>query len=86
MTNNNKFDTIILGDNMKINNKYIGCNFTGSHYLGGIISSFDREFEDEEVLLESGIDYVPCVIGDINDAYLLLKETISRKFDGKIEI
>ena len=64
---------------MKVNKKYIGCNFTGHAYIGGVASSYDKPFKDEEVLLESGIiDYVPCMIGNISDAYELLKSKITK--------
>ena len=54
---------------------YIGCNHVGRSYLGGIMSSYDREFTDQEVLIETGIaDIVPCVMGDVSDAYKILKE------------
>ncbi len=58
---------------------YIGCNHVGRSYLGGIMSSYDREFTDQEVLIETGIaDIVPCVMGDVSDAYKILKERISK--------
>lgn len=56
--------------------KYIGCNHTDLLRFGGINSSFDGTFKDEEILIGSGMDYTPCVIGDISDAYLMLKDEI----------
>lgn len=60
--------------------KYIGCNFNNGAYYGGIDSSFNRTFKDEEVLIESGIgDIVPCIIGNISEAYDILKRKIKEK-------
>ncbi len=70
---------------MKINNRYIGCNYTGFSYIGGVDSSFKGTFNDEEVLIGSGVDYIPCVMGNISDAYALLKETIKKNDAGSFE-
>ena len=70
---------------MKINNRYIGCNYTGFSYIGGVDSSFKGTFNDEEVLIGSGLDYIPCVMGNISDAYALLKETIKKNDAGSFE-
>ena len=43
---------------MRVNNKYIGCNYTGFSYIGGINSSFNNTFKDEEVLIGSGLDSI----------------------------
>jgi len=67
---------------MKVNDRYIGCNYTGFSYIGGVDSSFNRQFKDEEVLIGSGLDYIPCVMGNISDAYEMLKENI-KKNDAK---
>ena len=56
--------------------KYIGCNHTDLLRFGGINSSFNGTFKDEEVLIGSVMDYTPCIIGDISDAYLILKDEI----------
>ena len=56
--------------------KYIGCNHTDLLYFGGINSSFNGTFKDEKVLIGTGMDYTPCVIGNINDAYLILKNEL----------
>ncbi len=65
---------------MKLNKHYIGCNFTGLAYVGGVDSSFNGSFKDEEVLIESGaLDYVPCVIGDVSEAYEILKTKIKEQ-------
>ena len=62
---------------MKLNNRYIGCNFTGTAVIGGIDSSFNGLFTNEEVLIEGGLcDYVPCMLGNIDEAYIILKEKI----------
>ena len=63
---------------MKVNNKYIGCNFTGHAFIGGVASSYSGIFKNEEVLIGSGLDYVPCMMGDISDAYELLKDNITK--------
>lgn len=63
---------------MKLNNKYIGCNYTGFSYIGGINSSFKGIFKDKKVLIGSGLDYIPCVMGNVNDAYEMLKELIKK--------
>ncbi len=70
---------------MRINNKYIGCNYTGFSYIGGVLSSFDGTFKDEEVLIGSGLDYIPCVMGDITEAYEMLKETIKKNNANSFE-
>lgn len=63
---------------MRLNNRYIGCNFTGNAFIGGVDSSYSGIFNKEEVLIESGIgDYIPCMIGDISDAYELLKNKLT---------
>ena len=62
---------------MKNKKKYIGCNYFNSFYYGGIDSSFDLMFTDEKVLIQNGIgDIIPCVIGDVSDAYVLLKNKL----------
>ena len=64
---------------MKLNNKYIGGNHTskGIKY-GGIYSSFNGTFTNEEVLVETGIsDIIPCMIGNIEECYDELKSIIS---------
>ena len=63
---------------MKVNKKYIGCNFTGHAFIGGVISSYNGIFNKEEVLIGSGLDFVPCIMGDVSDAYEMLKEIISK--------
>lgn len=70
---------------MNIKNKYIGCNYTGMAFIGGIISSFDGTFKNEEVLIGSGLDYIPCVMGNVNDAYEMLKEKIKEKNAHSLE-
>jgi len=61
---------------MKYKGKYIGCNHTDFAKFGGINSSFNGTFSNEEVLVESGMYYVPCVIGNISDAYQILKDEL----------
>ena len=57
--------------------KYIGANHINGMWIGGIDSSFGGVFQDEEVLIGSGFDYIPCVIGDISGAYMLLGENVA---------
>lgn len=71
---------------MKYNRKYIGCNRIGNWVYGGIVSSFNGVFRNEEVLIETGMDYTPCMIGDITDAYNLLDEKIKGKNIEDIEL
>lgn len=56
--------------------RYIGINHIPGVIYGGIDSSFDGEFKDEEVLVEAGLDYIPCQIGDVREAYDILKKII----------
>lgn len=63
-----------------MSNKYIGVNHTADGIiLGGVESSFNGIFKNEEVLIEGGFDYIPCVIGDIKDAYNILERQIKEK-------
>lgn len=57
--------------------KYIGANFVHGTWFGGIDSSFNGVFQDEQVLIGSGLDYIPCVIGDITDIYMLFGEKVA---------
>lgn len=58
---------------------YIGANFINGMYVGGVKSSFGDKFNDEEVLIGSGLDYIPCVIGDIDELYGVLKDKIEER-------
>ena len=61
---------------MKLNNRYIGCNHNIAYY-GGIDSSFNGIFNKEEVLIEHDIgDIIPCMIGDVSEAYEIIKKKI----------
>ncbi len=71
---------------MKYNRKYIGCNRIGNWVYGGIVSSFNGVFTNEEVLIGTGFDYIPCMIGDISDAYNLLDEKIKNQNIEDIEL
>lgn len=65
----------------------IGCNHIGNMYLGGIASSFDGIFTEEEVLVETGLSaIIPCVIGDVTDAYKMLKEEVTKLDSSDFEI
>ena len=59
--------------------KYIGANFVHGTWFGGIDSSFDGVFKDEEVLIGSGLDYIPCVIGDITDIYFMFGKNVAER-------
>lgn len=57
--------------------KKIGCNYSNGIYYGGCLSSFNGTFTNEEVMIENGIgDIVTAKIGDITDAYEILKRKI----------
>ncbi len=57
--------------------RYIGVNFIDGWLKGGIASSFNEIFQDEKVLIGDGVfDKVPCVIGNVDDAYLMLKKKL----------
>lgn len=64
---------------MKKNGRYIGTNHTVQLTLGGIDSSFSEAFTNEEVLIGAGLDYVPCVIGNIDEVYSMLGEKIAER-------
>lgn len=72
---------------MRENGKYIGANHTATGIVfGGIVSSFDQSFTTEEVLIEAGIgDIIPCVIGNIKNAYTLLEQEIKATNPKTIE-
>lgn len=59
--------------------KYIGANHIHGTWLGGIESSFDGVFQDEQVLIGSGLDYTPCIIGDISDIYVMFGKNIAER-------
>ncbi len=59
--------------------KYIGANFVHGTWFGGIDSSFGGVFKDEQVLIGSGLDYTPCVIGDISSIYIMLGKNVAER-------
>lgn len=63
---------------MKKNGKYIGTNHTMQVIMGGIDSSFSEAFTNEEVLIDAGLDYIPCIIGDIEETYRMLFDRIGK--------
>lgn len=72
---------IVNGDKIEIDGKSkkqaIGINFANGLLIGGCLSSFDREFTDEEIVISSGIgDIVTTKIGDVKEALLLLHSKI----------
>ena len=74
---------IVDGDKMqygqdKMRKKIIGANFVNGGVFGGYLSSFNGPFNEELICIESGLgDHVDATIGDIKDAYELLKSKIS---------
>ena len=61
-----------------IRRRIIGANYVFGVQFGGYLSSFDRSFTDERIGIESGLgDIVLSKIGDVGDAYELLREKIS---------
>ena len=55
----------------------IGVNYLNGKIISGYLSSFDREFTDELISVGTGIVLnIVTQIGDIKDAYVLLKEKI----------
>ena len=79
----NRTKVIVEGDKIqygesKMKKKIIGANFTHGVIHGGYLSSFNGSFSDESIGIESGIgDIVNAKIGNIKDAYELLKLKIS---------
>lgn len=56
----------------------IGANFINGRIAGGYLSSFDGSFTDELIAIQIGLgDIINTKIGDITDAYELLKSKIS---------
>ena len=72
-------DTVIREDD-KPRKRKIGPNYTHGVYHGGFLSSFNQSFTDEVIGIESGLgDIVSAKIGDVKEAYVLLKEKIKEK-------
>jgi len=68
-------DTFI-SDNIKAK-KIIGANYNNGVRYGGYLSSFNKSFSDELISIQTGIDgHINTVIGDISDAYNMLKDKI----------
>ena len=59
--------------------KYIGANHVHGTWLGGIDSTFNGVFRDEQVLIGSGLDYIPCVIGDITSIYMMFGKNVAER-------
>ncbi len=61
-----------------IRKQVIGANFTNGVITGGYLSSFSGSFDDELIGIQSGLgNIVYTKIGDIKDAYELLKSKIN---------
>jgi len=67
---------MIVGDYMT---RYIGANYVHGAYYGGVDSTFSGVFNDEQVLIGSGLDFIPCVIGDISDIYFLFGGNVAER-------
>lgn len=66
---------------------HIGVNHTATNsIIGGTASSYDKSFDElDEVSLENGIgDIAYCTIGNIKEAYIILKEEIKAKQPSNI--
>lgn len=67
-------------------NKNIGINSFGRARFGGIISSYSDELSNDNVIcIGVGLEITHCKIGDISDAYEILKEKITESFPGSLE-
>lgn len=79
---NNGTKVIVNGDMVQygegaIRKNVIGANFTNGVIHGGYLSSFNSSFSDELIGVESGLeDIVNTKIGNISDAYELLKSKL----------
>lgn len=70
-------DNVQYGDGVIRKNK-IGSNFTNGIIRGGYLSSFNGSFKEELIAIETGLsDIVNAKIGEIKDAYVLLKSKIN---------
>ena len=60
---------------------HIGVNYTNGWHSGGIASSYSEKFDNlDEVNIENGIgDIRHCTIGDIKEAYEILKNVIKEE-------
>lgn len=80
---NDGTSVIVEGDKVQygeglMQTKIIGSNFAHGITSGGYLSSFNGSFSEEMIGIESGMgDIVNAKIGDIKDAYELLKSKIS---------
>lgn len=76
---NNGTKVIVDGANVQYGNgvmqkNKIGSNFTNGIIRGGYLSSFNGSFEEELIVIETGLcDVVNAKIGEIKDAYVLLE-------------
>lgn len=74
---------IVEGDNVqygegKFRKSKIGANFVNGIIIGGQLSSFNESFSEEIINIQSGLgDIVNAKMGDISDAYELLKFKIN---------
>jgi len=54
----------------------VGCNHTPISDIWGYNSSFDRAFTDEDIAIDSWLEPTLTKLGDVKEAYLLLKQKI----------
>lgn len=79
---NNGTKVTVEGDNVKygefaMKKNIIGANFNNGVIYGGYISSFNGSFTNELIGIENGFsDIINAQLGDIKDAYILLKSKI----------
>ncbi len=71
-------DQVQYGEN-PIRKNIIGANFINGFIYGGYLSSFNGSFDEELIGIESGFgDIINTKIGDIKEAYELLKLKINK--------
>lgn len=77
-------DIIVKGDLQSTDNgktfrrQTIGANYVNGARISGYLSSFDGSFTDEFIGVGYGIaDIYKCVIGDVKEAYTILKEKMN---------
>lgn len=60
-------------ENGEIRECSIGANFVKNTKFGGLISSFNKSFSNETINIGSGMDIINTKIGNIKEAYEILK-------------
>ena len=88
-----KYEGIVINGNLQstdngvtFRKKVIGANYVNGVRFGGYLSSFDGSFSNEEIGVGNGIEEIyNCVIGDIKDAYTILKDKLNSKQSSTFE-